>query len=86
MSEHPDVPSTGSRLDFAELFKTLVAGEHLSGVQARAAADAMLTGQASEAEMAGLLIGLRTKGETAAELAGLLEGLRSRNGSRTPAQ
>ncbi|MDE0195198.1 MAG: anthranilate phosphoribosyltransferase [bacterium] len=77
MSEHPDPPDSDSHVDFAELFRTLVAGEHLSGVQARAAADAMLTGQASEAEMAGLLIGLRTKGETAAELAGLLEGLRA---------
>ena len=77
MAEHPDAPSSGSQVDFAELFRTLVAGEHLSGLQARAAADAMLTGSASEAQIAGLLIGLRTKGETAVELAGLLEGLRA---------
>lgn len=77
MSSHPDAPSSDSHVDFAELFRTLVAGEHLSGAQARAAADAMLTGRATEAQMAGLLIGLRTKGETAAELAGLLEGLRA---------
>ncbi|MDE0654128.1 MAG: anthranilate phosphoribosyltransferase [bacterium] len=77
MATHPDAPSSGSHVDFAELFRTLVAGEHLSGLQARAAADAMLAGGASEAQIAGLLIGLRTKGETAAELAGLLEGLRA---------
>ena len=77
MATHPDAPSADSQVDFAELFRTLVAGEHLSGLQARAAADAMLTGGASEAQIAGLLIGLRTKGETAAELAGLLEGLRA---------
>ena len=64
-------------VDFAGLLKILVAGEHLSRFQARAAADAMLTGRATEAQMAGLLIGLRTKGETAVELAGLLEGLRA---------
>ena len=77
MSTHPDAPSSDSHVDFAELFRTLVEGEHLSGAQARAAADAMLAGRASEAQMAGLLMGLRTKGETAAELAGLLEGLRA---------
>ncbi len=68
---------TATVVDFALLLKTLVAGEHLSRSQARAAADAMLTGQATDAQMAGLLIGLRTKGETAVELAGLLEGLRA---------
>ena len=71
----PSNPDDGP-VDFAGLFRTLVSGEHLSGRQARAAADAMLAGDATEAQMAGLLIGLRVKGETAAELAGLLEGLR----------
>ena len=73
--------STGSPgagpVDFAVLLRTLVAGEHLTRAQAREAADAMLAGNATEAQMAGLLIGLRTKGETAVELAGLLEGLRA---------
>ncbi len=64
-------------VDFATLLKRLVAGEHLTRVQARDAADAMLAGDATEAQMAGFLIGLRTKGETAVELAGLLEGLRA---------
>ena len=77
MANHPDSPNSDYQVDFAELFRTLVAGEHLSGLQARGAADAMLAGSASEAQMAGLLIGLRTKGETAVELAGLLEGLRA---------
>lgn len=77
MAPDPQASSPDSQVDFAELLRTLVAGEHLSGLQARAAADAMLTGAASAAQMAGLLIGLRTKGETAAELAGLLEGLRA---------
>ena len=81
MSTHTDAvgsaAGTEPSVDFALLFRTLVAGEHLSRAQARAAADAMLTGSASEAQMAGLLIGLRTKGETAVELAGLLEGLRA---------
>ena len=84
MAGQSDLPAAGaavsgaeSPVDFAALFRTLVAGEHLSRAQARAAADAMLAGEASEAQMAGLLIGLRTKGETAVELAGLLEGLRA---------
>ena len=64
-------------VDFAVLLKALVAGEHLTRAQARDAADAMLAGNATEAQMAGLLIGLRTKGETAVELAGLLDGLRA---------
>ncbi len=77
MAETSDVSNSDHKADFAELFRTLVAGEHLSGRQARAAADAMLAGDASEAQIGGLLVGLRTKGETAAELAGLLEGLRA---------
>ena len=77
MADQPDVPAPGGAVDFASLLRTIVAGEHLSRAGARAAADAMLAGQATEAQMAGLLIGLRTKGETAVELAGLLEGLRA---------
>jgi anthranilate phosphoribosyltransferase len=67
----------GEPVDFSTLLRTIVAGEHLTRAQARAAADAMLAGNATEAQMAGLLIALRTKGETAVELAGLLEGLRA---------
>ena len=64
-------------VDFAVLLRALVARRHLTRAQARAAADAMLGGNATEAQMAGFLIGLRTKGETAVELVGLLEGLRA---------
>ena len=82
MGTHTDAAGSAAAgnersVNFALLFRTLVAGEHLSRAQARAAADAMLTGHASEAQMAGFLIGLRTRGETAVELAGLLEGLRA---------
>ncbi len=61
----------------------LVEGESLTRSEARGVADAMLAGKASPAQMAGLLIALRTKGETAVELVGLLEGLREA-GVRVP--
>ena len=63
--------------DIPKLLASLLAGEHLTGSVARALAETMLTGEATSAQMAGLLVALRAKGETAVELAGLLEGLRA---------
>ena len=55
-----------------------VAGRHdLTREQAAGALAVIMAGEASEAEIAGLLIGLRTKGETEAELAGLAQTMRA---------
>ncbi len=55
----------------------VASGRDLSEEQATAVLDEVMRGEASEVEIAGLLIGLRTKGETAAELAGLARAMRA---------
>ncbi len=56
----------------------LLAGEDLGSEAARGALDAILDGEAGEAQTAAFLIALRAKGESAGELAGLARAVRSR--------
>lgn len=56
----------------------LTRGEHLSRPEAAQLLDALLDGDATEAQIAATLIALRLKGETVEELAGLAEGMRAR--------
>ena len=49
----------------------LAAGENLSAEQCRAAMTDILAGRATDAQLAGLIVALRMKGETAEELVGL---------------
>ena len=55
----------------------LLAGEDLAREQAAAALEAIMSGEAGEAQTAGFLIALRAKGETADELAGLAATVRA---------
>ncbi len=57
-------------MTFAPLLETVLAGQDLSPDQVEALFDAMLRGELTEAQIAGLLIALRTKGETVGEIAG----------------
>lgn len=54
----------------------LLAGENLSADQARAALAVVMRGDATPAQIAGLLIALRAKGESPAEIAGCAAALR----------
>jgi anthranilate phosphoribosyltransferase len=56
----------------------LVRGENFSRAQAAQLLDALLDGEATDAQIAATLIALKSKGETVEELAGLAEGMRSR--------
>jgi anthranilate phosphoribosyltransferase len=56
----------------------LLAGEDIGREGAAAALEAIMSGDAGEAQTAGFLIALRAKGETASELAGLAEVIRAR--------
>jgi anthranilate phosphoribosyltransferase len=56
----------------------VVAGSDLSSEEAHQAMSVLLEGQASEAEIAGFLIALKMKGETAVELAGFARAMRDR--------
>src|SRR5579864_8776530 len=59
-----------------EALEKIVAGEDLSRVEAEAAMEEILTGAASEAHIAGLLVALRMKGETVDELVGFATAMR----------
>ncbi|MDQ6836011.1 MAG: anthranilate phosphoribosyltransferase [Actinomycetota bacterium] len=57
--------------------EALASGDDLSQDQAAAALKGIMTGNASEIQIAAFLIALRTKGETVAELTGLAEAMRA---------
>ena len=56
----------------------VAAGSDLSSEEAHQAMSALLEGKAGEAEIAGFLVALKMKGETAAELAGFARAMRDR--------
>jgi anthranilate phosphoribosyltransferase len=62
----------------------LLAGEDLGRERASAALDAIMSGEAGDAQTAGFLIALRAKGETADELAGLAATVRAHAQPVTP--
>ena len=57
---------------------SLLRGENFSRVEAGQLLDALLDGEATDAQIAAALIALKVKGETVEELAGLAEGMRRR--------
>ncbi|MBI4466857.1 MAG: anthranilate phosphoribosyltransferase [Acidobacteria bacterium] len=61
----------------AEAVERLLAGAHLSRPQARAAMEAILRGEASDAQIAALLTALGRQGETVDELVGFAEAMRA---------
>jgi anthranilate phosphoribosyltransferase len=71
MSSHASNPRAVH--DWAALLSGLLAGRDLSAPEAGGAMTAVLTGDATSAQIAGFLVALRAKGETAEELAGLLD-------------
>ena len=67
-------PEAGPTLK--ELIADLSAGRNLSAQEAMAAFETVMEGRASQIQIAGLLVGLRTKGEGPAEIAGGVRALR----------
>jgi anthranilate phosphoribosyltransferase len=57
----------------------VVAGESLNREVARAAMEQILAGDATPAQIAALVVGLRMKGESPLEIAGMAEALRARS-------
>ncbi len=61
---------------YGDMLRALMAGESLGRDEARVAFGAVMDGQFSEAQIAGLLVALAVKGETVEELAGAAEAMR----------
>ncbi len=57
------------------LIGDLIAGRHLTGADASAAMEMILTDQATSSQIAGFVVALRAKGETSEELSGLLDAV-----------
>ena len=58
-----------------EILRVLASGSDLSRHQARQAMRQIMSGEASPARIAGLIVALRMKGETVEEMSGLVEGM-----------
>src|ERR1700734_3894209 len=56
----------------------LAAGETLSDDQAEAAFDVIMSGEATPAQIGGLLMAMRIRGETVAEITGAVRAMRAR--------
>ena len=64
-------------MNMHETLQHLVTGEPLTQAQATAAFDLILTGEATPAQIGGILTALATRGETAAEIAGAATAMRA---------
>jgi anthranilate phosphoribosyltransferase len=69
--------AAGPPVAWSEVLGRLVRGEDLPDELAAAAMAAIMAGEATPAQVAGFVIGLRAKGETAAEIAGLVRTMRA---------
>jgi len=65
-------------MSIKQAIKKVAEKENLSVTEARSAAEDIMSGRASNAEIAGLLIGLKLKGETAEELEGFARVMREK--------
>ncbi|QEG41352.1 anthranilate phosphoribosyltransferase [Roseimaritima ulvae] len=63
-------------IDFPTAIETVTAGQDLTADQTGALIDAMLSGDADNDAIAGLLLGLREKGEAVSELVGAAQAMR----------
>jgi anthranilate phosphoribosyltransferase len=62
---------------WAHAITKLLSGESLTGAEAGAAMTEIMEGAATPAQVAGFVVALRSKGETADEIAGLVKAMRS---------
>ncbi|ACY16083.1 anthranilate phosphoribosyltransferase [Haliangium ochraceum] len=65
-------------MDLKQAIAQVVAGRDLAGDEVAAVFDTIMAGEATPAQIGGLLIGLRMKGVSAAELAGAARAMRGR--------
>jgi len=63
-------------MEIRDALETLLAGRDLSRSEAKELIEALMTGEATPAQIGGVLIGLRAKGETVDEITGAVEVMR----------
>ncbi len=71
------MPDTSASSPLTQAIAILARGEPLSEALATQVFEVVMRGDATPAQMGAILLGLRTKGETAAELAGVVRALRA---------
>lgn len=71
-------PAPGDITDMKAILGRLATGAHLSEAEAETAFDIIMSGNATPAQMGGLLMALRVRGETVDELTGAVRVLRKR--------
>lgn len=64
-------------MDIKQALASVVAGQSLTAAEMKAVMHQIMTGQASDAQIGGLLIALRMKGETVDEITGAAEAMRA---------
>jgi len=64
--------------DLKPLLGRLAAGETLSEAEAEGAFDIIMSGEATPAQIGGLLMAMRVRGETVAEITGAVRAMRQR--------
>ncbi len=64
-------------MDIRDALERLTSGEHLDRQGARDVFDIIMAGEATPAQIGGVLMALRARGETAAEIAGAAEAMRA---------
>lgn len=62
-----------------DTIKTILSGASLSQTEARAVMDQIMNGEATPVQIAGFLIALKQKGESAAEVAGFVQSMREQS-------
>jgi anthranilate phosphoribosyltransferase len=65
-------------MELKDAIVQVIRGEHLSRQQIAEVFGTIMEGNATPAQIGGLLVGLRMKGETAEEIAGAAEAMRAR--------
>ena len=75
---------TESMLDFKALIARVADGTALDAAESRRAFDIMMSGDATPAQMGGLLMALRTRGETVEEITGAATAMRALDRGRLP--
>lgn len=73
-----DSSNTAPSNTVRDALKRVIAGQDLSRTEMGEALGAIMDGQATDAQVAGLLVALRMKGETVGEIAGAVEAMRRR--------